>query len=149
MKFIKKHRNNILLGILLLIIIIGVGYFLKAFVFPSSGPFYGNRLDGIDNVEISDNRITELESNLLRNDKVKSSDVLIQGKIINIFIDVEDMGADDAKKILNDTLGDFSDAEKEFYDFQYFITNDSDKDSEIYPIIGYKSKSSDTISWSY
>ncbi|MFA5602658.1 MAG: hypothetical protein WDA21_02855 [Bacilli bacterium] len=148
MKFIKKQKSKILIGILLLIIGISVIFLIKAFVYPSNGPIYGNRLNGIDDVEIKDNRITEIESSILHNDKVKEVEVLLQGKLINIFIDVDNIDADEAKKILNDTLDDFSAGEKDFYDFQYFITNNSDKDSEIYPIIGYKSKLSDIISWS-
>jgi len=147
MKLINKHKKLVVLGILLIIFIVLVIFIVKLFIYPTDGPIYGNRLDGIKDVKINDNKANELESNLLSKDNVKSAKMYVQGKIINILIDVETIDVETAKKIFVDTLEEFSKEEKEFYDFQYFITNSSDKDSDSYPVIGYKSKTKDSISW--
>lgn len=147
MKFIKKNKKLIVLGILAVLLIIFIIFIVRMFVYPTDGPIYGNRLDGIDEVKINDNKSNEIESSLLSNSNIKSAKMYIQGKIVNILIDVQNISVDDAKGALNGTLGSFSDKEKSFYDFQYFITNSSDENNESYPVIGYKSKSNDSITW--
>ena len=148
MKFIKEHKFKLIIGVIILVVLIVGLILLKNLLFSTSdGPIYGNRLDGIEDVEIADERFTEIESNLLVNDGVETADVYLEGKLINILIDVKELSIDESKTILNKTLESFSDEEKEFYDIQYFVTEESDPESELYPIIGYKNKLSNIIVW--
>ena len=62
MKFIKKHPFLVISLIALLIfIIIGSVAVLKIFQ-SGTGDLYGNRLDGIENVSISQDKIGELKT---------------------------------------------------------------------------------------
>ena len=66
---------------------------------------------------------------------------------------------DDAKKIASDSLNDFSDEVKNFYDIEMIITKADEKGTEKtkedgtketikeFPIMGYKNSSSKEISW--
>ena len=67
MKFIKKNKNTfIILGIVLIVLIIT---FIALFHFLFSGyktSKYGNRLTGIENVQISDETIKRVQQELER-----------------------------------------------------------------------------------
>ena len=148
MKFIKKNKAKIIVIIIVLIALAVILILLKNLLFSSSdGPIYGNRLDGIEDVAIEDDRLTEIESDLFINDGVEAADAYIQGKLINILIDVKELSIKESESILNKTLDSFSDEEKAFYDIQYFVTEKTNEESELYPIIGSKNKLSNKIVW--
>mgnify|MGYP006874657562 CR=1 FL=1 len=46
---------------------------------------------------------------------------------------------------IEEVLDEFKDNQKKFYDFQFFIDNESN--TEQFPIIGYKHRSIDSITW--
>ena len=79
-------------------------------------------------------------------ENVKSSKVYVNSKIIKIFVKLnDDVEFDKVKDIATKTVGKIDKKNLEFYDLEFFV--DVNKDSQIYPKIGYKHKSSDNFVW--
>ena len=115
--------------------------------FPEEGTaLYGDRLDGIEEVELSNSKLTKIESNLKSDGAVKEADVSVAGKIVEVIITVQDDTSVDTAKALNTkVLDSLSNKEKKFYDIQIFVKKDSEATD--FPIIGYKHHAKDTFSW--
>ena len=119
-----------------------IAWFLYGMIMPSnSSEKYGNRLDGIEKVELSEKDLDKISSNLEDNDIVNSANVRVSGKIINVIIEVkEGTKVVNAVKLDDAVSKSLDKDELAFYDIQLFITNE-DKEAKGYPIIGYKSSS--------
>lgn len=148
MDFIRRHKFTTCVIIIFLIIVIFGVAFLR-FLLPNySGDLYGNRLNGISSYEIDDTKIDEMKEAIGGTEGVVSVDYLLEGKLINITIKVKDeFDKEAAKNLASQTLTYFSDDEKGFYDIQVLISSE-DQNSEKYPIIGYKHKTSESLVWS-
>lgn len=145
-KFIIKNKMlSILLGILILILIFGL-VFIKMFIFPSYGVSkYGNRLDGIENVKLDDSRFNDIKNGFEAKSGFTIDKFRLSGRIVNIYITAGDIKKDDVKSEALRLVSSFSEDEIKFYDFQVFVTGES----EDYPIIGYKNKNSEGLHWNY
>ena len=143
MKFIKKNIN-IILGVLILVLILGVGIFLKVMFFPSdSKVIYGNRLEGIEKVKIKDSKIKDMKKAI--SDTSKSVNIRIAGRIIYVDTVVnKDVNLETAKGYGNKILELLSEEEKNYYDVQLMIDKE---DSSQFPIIGYKHHANAAIIW--
>ena len=105
---------------------------------------YGTRLDGIDKVKVSSEQKKKVETKL--SESTKKVEVKVSGKIVNTTITTnDDTSLDDAKKLADSVLEEFTDAQKKFFDFQFFIKND--KNEKQFPIIGYKQHARSNVSW--
>lgn len=142
--FIKKH-SHLIVGIIIVVFLIIIGIMVKNFFFPDDAEaYYGTRLEGISKVKISDKKKKELEENF--KDSSKSVNVRIQGRIIYVDVKLnDDVSRDTAKDLSNKTLEKLSDDEKAYYDIQFMINNESNKDQ--FPIIGYKHHTKTGIRW--
>lgn len=144
-KLVKKHKRvSIVVGIILIIIILF--FLLKGWFFPDfSKSLYGDRLDGIENVPIEDKQVTEIEDKIKENDFVESVDYRLQGRLVNVEVEVsKDADKTKVKELANVLLDTFTTEQKEYYDLQIFI---SSSDYEI-NYIGYKHKTSEAFVWS-
>ena len=148
---ISRHKVLAVICLVSIVFIIIMLYFFLS-IFIGGNNKYGNRLDGISEVEISSDRINDLEEELGQKDEVSKASVRIQGKII--YIDIvfnNDVSIDKAKEIANGTLTNFEDDEKSFYDFSYLLTqvgSDDENDEKNYFIVaGTKHSKADTISY--
>jgi hypothetical protein len=109
---------------------------------------YGDRLDGIDKVEISSSRQSDYEVNLTNNPKVKSTKLMITGRIIYITIQCQEkVDLVEAESIAQKSLEAFSDEEKAFYDFMFTLKENSAANQEGFVISGAKNKNSAKIVW--
>lgn len=144
MKKLIKHKG-IIIGIVVLIALVVGGVYIKNIISPDeSRAIYGDRLDGMDEVKITADTKNKVQEAL--KEKATSVKVRVAGKIINITIETkEDVSRDDAKKMGQSAVEVFSEKEAAFYDFQILIKNDNNK--EQFPIIGYKHKGKESISW--
>ena len=128
----------VFISIILVILIIILA---SQLVFKSSNP-YGNRLDG--KVEISESNLNKFENKMLEESKVSKAEVYIKGKVINFIYKTEEKeNFDLIIKNMDEVLDKLSKKEQEFYDVQIFIEGQSEK----LPIIGYKSNTADSITW--
>ena len=144
-KFILKNRIYIVL-VLFVIFCAFVFVTMKAYLDPVDElAVYGNRLDGIEDVQITDERKDEVNKYIKEDENVLSSSVSTQGKIVNISIKVEskDNTIDKMQEKGKLIIEKFSEEEIAFYDFQIFIKNEDAN----YNMIGYKNKKNENISW--
>ena len=148
---ISRHKFLAVICIVSVVFIIIMLYFFLSIMIGGNNK-YGNRLDGINEVEISKDKMNSVKENLKQKEEVSESSVRIQGKIIYINIVFNnDVSVEKAKEIANGTLENFDDDEKSFYDFSYLLTqvgSDDENDEKTYFITaGTKHSKADTISY--
>ena len=148
MKIIGRHKFTIFV-VFVFIVLTGAGFFVKEMFFSNNGrPVYGNRLEDMKNVLISDKTYSEMTKKLKENDKVKEVKHQLSGKIIDIFITVDDaVSVADAKTVGGKVLEFFKEEELAYYDIQIYMKK-TDEALNNFPIIGYKKNSLKNISWS-
>lgn len=146
MKFIKN--NKILIALILITVIMFSTILIIIFSNLSSGnDEYGNRLDEIEKYPITDEVINNIKNEISSLEKVESINYNLEGRLINFVIKVEDdLIVSEAKNYSEKILENFSDDIKSYYDIQILIDSNIDE-SENYPIIGYKHKTSDSLVW--
>lgn len=145
MKLIKKNKFTFFIIAFFFVLFILV-FQLKDLFFPDSKDAnYGDRLDGL--VEVEKSTLTDMESKLKENESVKEVTSTTNGRIINIIITVDDaVGLANAKEIGVSVKDNFTDENLDNYDIQVFIKKESETEND-FPIIGYKAKNNDTFSW--
>ena len=147
MRCIKKHKLLIGILVLFLIILIGILLIIGPSLFFNSNKLYGNRLNGIEEHKISDTTVNEIKNAIKEKDNIKDVNYKRVGRILNFEIKVSnDINIDETKSLSNIILEKIDDEDKKYYDIQLFLV--SDEESEIYPKIGYKHKTSESFVWS-
>ena len=147
MKFIKNHKVSIGILIFLLVLLISGLLIIGPSLFFSSDKLYGNRLNDIEEHKISDTTINEIKTSIKENTNVKDVNIKKVGRILNFEIKVSnETNIDEAKNLSNIILEKIDDEDKNYYDIQVFLV--SDEESEVYPKIGYKHKTSNSFVWS-
>ncbi len=146
MNFIKKHKKLCIVGFILIVLFVMLVVLLKSFSVDYSVDEYGDRLEGISKVEISSKVSNTLVSEIKELEQVKKVNYRLKGRLVYIEITFNDeVAVDNAKEIAEKTLDYFTDKQKEYYDFQFILSNE--KDIEGYPELGSKHKSSENIVW--
>ena len=146
MNFIKKHKKLCIVGFILIVLFVMLVVLLKSFSVDYSVDEYGDRLEGISKVEISSKVSNTLVSEIKKLDQVKKVNYRLKGRLVYIEITFnEEVAVENAREIAEKTLDYFTDKQKEYYDFQFILSNE--KDLEGYPELGSKHKSSENIVW--
>lgn len=149
MDFIKEHKFMVITGSIFLLLVIASIILAYKLFFSYSNNKYGNRLDNIENLKISEHTITNLESELKELENVEAVNVSINGKIINIFFTINnDLEKASAKEYGEKVLEYFSEDEKKNYDIQVYCVTQEITEEKGYSIIGYKKAERDSIIWS-
>ena len=143
MKKIKKNKKKIVTVLIVLFVLLVI-YSIFLMMPNGAKSLYGDRLDGINDVKISQDDLNKVVKKIEKESGIVKAKSNIKGRLINFEISLEN----DVATSITDTiepiiLKEFSKEEKEFYDFQIFI----DGDLEEYPIIGYKHKTADKFVW--
>lgn len=149
MKFFKKHmKESIFLTVFLVIIFTCLITFLIMW-FGGNGDKYGTRLEGIKEVPLSDSYLNEISSAVKDEKTVSKATIDVEGRLVNIIINVKDeTSLDDAKKLSGIVKDNFTKDELAFYDIQIFVVDSGTNKESNYPIIGYKHKTSNDFVWS-
>lgn len=144
MSFIKRNKITLIAIIIFLILVLGL-FQIKNIFFPEEGSaIYGNRLEGIETVEITKQTKEEVKTKL--DETVTSTEVRVAGRLVNISLTVaNDVSKDTAKSYANKALEAFSEEQKKYYDFQIFIKKDME--TQEFPIIGYRHHNKDGFTW--
>lgn len=143
---ILKHKGLSIVTILVILLVLVTFLMFFSMFFGGSSNKYGHRLDGINEVTIKKDRLDSLSSDIDENDSVKANEIRIQGKIVYFNITFkEGTKKDDAKKIAEKALEDFSEKELGYYDFSFFLVEDKEKDGFV--ITGNKHPKKDNIGW--
>lgn len=110
---------------------------------------YGDRLDGIEEVEISKDNLSDISSKLKENEEVEDANLRVQGKVVYIDITfTSSTTMDKGKEIASGVLSEFGDDELEFYDFNFVLSQETDgEDTEGWVSIGAKNSKDAEISW--
>lgn len=147
MRFIKEHKFTVFVIVLFVFVVILL-YFMYDLFFTNGGkPEYGNRLDGIEEVEITKDNFSKMEEELKKNKSVSKVSFDVSGRTLNIIITVgNDVSVDDAKKIGAGSYDSLSEKQIKYYAIQLFIKKE-DSSKNNFPIIGYKQKEVKDISW--
>ena len=148
----KLYNENrtlfIILTIAIVCIFISLVLLLKYFYFGNGQTKYGDRLQGIENVKIDDNKINDVKSSIQLEDKVSSVSMNVNGKIIYIKINFNNNATlVEAQSIAVKSLEKFSDDEKKFYDFEFTLYQDSTEQKEGFRIMGAKNVNGSNLVW--
>lgn len=144
--FIKNNKVTVVAFIICVIFVILV-FAVKLTFFPNEGTaIYGDRLDGIEEVEITDKQQEDIIKALEDKDEVKKVSCDIKGRTLNVLITVnDDVELDPAKALTSSITDNLEENQTSYYDIQVFISKDNDDTR--FPIIGYKHQNKDGFSW--
>ena len=146
MKYIKKNKLTVFIIVIFVLIVI-LGAYLYSLFFGSGKESYGNRLDGIEEVEITEDQYDDMKTSLKENEGVTEVSTRLQGKIVNVTITVsDDVTKDNAKKIANGILEFLDEEQLKFYDIQVFVKKENEELND-FPIIGYKQNNEEGFTW--
>jgi hypothetical protein len=133
--------------VLVCIVLIGTVLF-QCFYVGNGNDKYGNRLEGIEKYKITESRQKDFENNTANNEKIKSVDMMITGKIIYITMQVEqDVALVEAQSIAQKSLETFSEKEQSFYDFNITLKQSASEKSDGFIISGAKNKNGVGLVW--
>lgn len=145
------HENKtlfVLLTVALVCIVLSIILLFKYFYFGNGETKYGNRLDGIESVTISDDALSDAESKIKDNKLVSNATVKVTGKIVYIKITF-DVAASlvEGESVAVKSLDYFTEAEKAFYDFNYTLYQESTSDKDGFIIMGAKNVNGSNLVW--
>ncbi len=146
----SENKVLLVLAIIILISFVVIGVSLVMYFYSGNGKdSYGDRLEGIEEVQIDDN-VGDLVKELYKEDKAFNDVIVnVKGKIIYINIDLkENLSLVDTQSLAIKSLEVFSEEEKAFYDIQIIITAKTvEEESDIYPLMGYKNSKNSQVVW--
>ena len=122
MSYIKKHK---LTSFIIFVFIVGVSLMYVAYNYFDIGsdlPVYGDRLDGIDKVLITDEQNKALETKLLEQPNVLNVNIHLSGKTYNVVILVGDNAPVAETKAYATLVSEsLTPEQNNFYDVQVFL----------------------------
>lgn len=144
------HNNRIYvilmgvsLGCLALILVVFVYYFLSQ----NNTGIYGNRLNGIENVKITDDKLEGIKKAIEENTIVDHASLKIKGKIVYINIYIKEEKIDEAKNVAIKSLELFEEEQSSVFDVLFTIDSIGDAEKNVFPIMGSKKSDNTIISW--
>ena len=145
-RLILRHKLLTIICFMAFAIIVFMLYIFFS-LFIGGNDIYGDRLKGIEKVEISKKELSEVSKKLEGKDEVVKASARIQGKIIYINIKYKDsVSVARAKEIAVGALENFEKEEKSFYDIGFYLTQEK-KDNSGFKITGSKNAKLDSVSW--
>lgn len=144
--WVNKNKGlSIILILAIILTIILIVIFVQLLLGGSSNK-YGNRLDGIEEVKISNDTYDGIKEEVMATNLAEDISIRLQGKIIYTTIVLKgDTSLDKAKELASNTLDNYLDEELKFYDFEYFLKWEGEESDKV--ITGNKHHNLDTIAW--
>lgn len=147
LKLIKNNLLTIFILIIFIVIMFVLAYFKNLYWDNNDKAAYGNRLDGIENYQLTDEEINKVKENMKKDEDVLEVTYRQEGRIINIRLKVTDTITDDnAKKMCNDFIKNFTEKQLSFFSVQFYVYK-ADTSKKDFPIIGYKHYGNKNVSW--
>jgi len=141
-----KNITRVIIIVVILTILSLTFLVFKTFFGSSSS----RRLDGIENHELTSNEKNSIKDKISELGSVESVDVYVlknKTKILRIYVKLsEDIDFKELEEKSNEAITLFSKDNLNFYDVEIFVES-ANKESEIYPQIGYKHKTNEKFSW--
>ena len=145
------YRNNRVYSILMIISTICIMAIITAvilyFLGQTNKDKYGNRLDGIENVEFKKENISVIEDSFLNNELVDSVNIEVSGGIIYVNIVLKSGKHSDSESIVQTSLELFSEDVKNFYDIQFVVDNKDKETEDNFPVMGYIKAGASLVKW--
>ncbi|MBQ6476819.1 MAG: hypothetical protein IJI43_00025 [Bacilli bacterium] len=139
-----RHKLLSLISLLAFAAIVILMYIFFS-VFLGGTDKYGGRLNGIEDVKITKKEITSIENWIKDTKTVEDVSIRVVGKIV--YFDVtfnKDADINGAKNLASSTLEKFDNDKKEFYDFEYILSQNVENG---FKVTGTKSPKIDKVSW--
>ena len=143
-----NNKVLIILGVILLGCVIAIVCVTFSFFMNSNNSVYGNRLDNIKDVPVTDSDKKVIVEKLEENEMVSNAKVDVRGKIIYITITfASDTTILDAESKAAQSLQDISDEILKLYDVMYTLKCDASENSEGWIILGARNASGSGLNW--
>ena len=152
MKKIKKLwlENRILFVLFIITFVCAcviLGVVLKYF-FGATKSNYGERLDGIQNVLVSDSMKSEFVESLSQDEQVTDVAINVKGKIIYIYITFkEGTSLVEAQSKALASLQSFEESYLNFYDFHFTVKSQATEDNEGFLLMGARNVNGSGLVW--
>ena len=152
MKKIKKlwMENRVLFVLFLIIIIcafIILGVLFKYF-FGATKSSYGDRLKGIETVEVTDTMKNDFLASIKENELVNDAKIDVRGKIVYIYLTfIETASLEEAQSRAIESLQFFEQNYLDFYDFHFTLKSNATETSEGFLIMGAKNVNGSGLVW--
>lgn len=128
MKFVKKHKITSFVIAIYIVAILFIYFIYNLFIGSNGLPEYGDRLDGIENVLITDQQYNDIKSKIEESEIVlKVDEPFLSGRILNVMITVGDNAELGKSKELSDIVkASLTEDQNNYYDIQVFIIKNYD-----------------------
>ncbi|HHX32743.1 MAG TPA: hypothetical protein GX713_00730 [Mollicutes bacterium] len=150
-KFKEFYKSNrvfvILMAISIFCVALMLGVLVYSFFNQSSGSVYGDRLNGLETVKITDDQIKEIKDFIEEHENVDRASLRIKGKILYINFYINEPKISASKNIAIGTLDKIEEDQKNVYDISFAIDMAEDSEDTPFPIMGYKKSDNTIISW--
>lgn len=144
--WIKNNKGFSVIILLALVLVIILVIIFISLLKSNSSNKYGNRLDGIKDVEITKEVYDGVKDEVMATEVVEEVTTRLQGKIVYTTITLKsDTSIDKAKEIASNTLDNYSEEELGYYDFSFFLKWSTDEGDKV--ITGNKHNNMDSITW--
>lgn len=145
--WVENRVLFVLFIIVLVCILIMLGVMLKYF-FGSSKSSYGDRLNGIKEVEVTDNMKNDFVSQMNEDELIENTTLKTRGRIIYITFTFKDgVSLVEAQSKALASLEKFEEKYLDYYDFNYTLKASATEDSEGFLIMGAKNVNGSGLVW--
>lgn len=147
-RFVKKNNKLVKLCVIFLIIFVILIILFKSLFYSSSEKsVYGVRLRDIKENEFTKEENSSFKEKSSGIDGIKEVKVTVKGRLIKAFVTFDDsLSSEDIKSKFNEMLGYLSEKVKGYYDVTFYAIQNKDG-KESYPVIGYKHKNKNDMSY--
>lgn len=148
-KFYSEHRVfSILMAIVIVCIILMATVLIQCFYVDGDKGKYGDRLEGIENVKLSSSKLDEIETKILAEKNIKVATIKVTGRIVYLDISFDTPASlVEAQSVALKSLDNFSEEEKEFYDFHFTLKQSATEQSDGFLISGAKNRNGSGLVW--
>lgn len=147
-KFMVKYNKQIKIGLIILLILVVFLVFYKSLFYSNSEKAsYGVRLRDIKENEFTSSEKKEVQEKASNIDGVSSLKINVKGRLIKFFVTFDEgVNNNDIKTKMNEMLGYISKEVKDYYDVTFYAIEEKEE-KETYPVIGYKHKSKEEMTF--
>ena len=147
-RFYKEHRIFTILMSIVIVCFILIGTLLFQCFYSGGADKYGNRLEEISKYEIKKDKLEEIETKIITEEKVKTANVFRTGRIIYSSIEfTPETELIEAQNIAIKLLDEFSEDDKNYYDFNFTLKKEESDTVEGFVIEGARNSSGNGLSW--
>ena len=148
LKFIRNNKRIVKIIIILLILFLLVLVIFKSLFYSNSQKsVYGVRLRDYEKNKIDAKTKKVLQEKCVKAEEISSCKIEIKGRLVKYFINFNDNTSNEViKNKINELIPNINDVSKVYYDIEFYAI-EKREDKVVYPVIGYKHKSKEAVSF--